>query len=262
MHKIIFAVCAFIVFVVAVFFCARGLGAAFPSATVEETEDENFLRGKALSLEKKDAAAMEAFYKVVNAREDAPESHLELGIIALRREMPLDALFHFRQYMRQSANEQQKKLVEEQCAAARKLFLAQLPGKPFETDVSAQSLEKKFLLLSKENDALKRDLQMARLRIADLEKRLVRPGTPPSSGSEIVVSDVRTPSAGTPGPDMPGRVSVPATHTVQQGDTLGKISRKYYGTQNRWKEIYNYNRDILRTPSSLKIGAVLKLPPQ
>ncbi len=261
MHKIIFAVCAFIVFVAAVFFCARSLGAAFPSATVEETEDENFLRGKALLLEQNDAAAMEAFYKVVNAREDAPEAHLELGVIALRREMPLDALFHFRQYMRQSANEQQKRLVEEQCAAARKMFLAQLPGKPFETDVPAPNLEKKFLQLSKENDALKRDLQMARRRISDLEKRLVRPGTPPSAGSEVV-AETPAPRAETPEPDEAGRVPVPATHTVQPGDTLVKISKKYYGTQNRWKEIYNYNRDVLRTPSSLKVGAVLKLPPQ
>lgn len=261
MHKIIFAVCAFIVFVVAVFFCARSLGAAFPSATVEETEDENFLRGKALSLEKNDAAAMESFYKVVNAREDAPESHLELGVLALRREMPLDALFHFRQYMRQSTNEQQKKLVEEQCAAARKMFLAQLPGKPFETDVPAPNLEKKFLQLSKENDALKRDLQMARRRISDLEKRLARPGTPPAAGTEVV-AETPSPRAAAPEPDESGRVPVPATHTVQSGDTLVKISKKYYGTQNRWKEIYNYNRDVLRTPSSLKVGAVLKLPPQ
>ncbi len=246
MTKVIFSICAVLVFVVAVLFCAQGFGTAFPSASVAETEDENYKRGKAFSAEKKDSEAMEAFYKVVNARDEAPESHLELGLLALRRDMPLDAVYHLRQYLRQrpvpSGLDQKRALVEDQIRAATKMFLSQQPGRPFDTASASPDFEKKYDLLRKENDALKREQLVLRRRIVDLEGRLVP-----------VVA---------PAPDSPGHSDIPATHTVAKGETLTKISLKYYGTQNRWREIYNYNRDTLSTPSSLKPGDKLKLPPQ
>lgn len=264
MAKIIFSICAFLVFGVAVLFCARSLGTAFPSASIEETEDENYKRGKALSMEKKDAEAAESFYKVVNSRDEAPEAHLELGLLALRRDMPLDAVYHLRQHLRQSLNDSKKSLVEDQIRAATKQFLAQQPGRPFDSISASPDFEKKYDLLRKENDALKREQSVLRRRIAELETRLGNPvGAPPVSGTQVAVTpaESRRPVV-TPAPDSPGRSDIPETHTVVKGDTLTKISQKYYGTQNRWREIYNYNRDTLSTPSSLKIGDKLKLPPQ
>ena len=35
------------------------------------------------------------------------------------------------------------------------------------------------------------------------------------------------------------------THTVVKGDTLCKISRKYYGTSSNWKTIYNANQAVI-----------------
>ena len=50
------------------------------------------------------------------------------------------------------------------------------------------------------------------------------------------------------------------TYTVRSGDTLGKISIRFYGTSSRYMEIYNANRDVLSTPSSLRVGQVLRIP--
>jgi nucleoid-associated protein YgaU len=50
------------------------------------------------------------------------------------------------------------------------------------------------------------------------------------------------------------------TYTVQSGDTLGKISIRFYGTSRRYMDIYNANRDVLSTPSSLKVGQTLRIP--
>lgn len=50
------------------------------------------------------------------------------------------------------------------------------------------------------------------------------------------------------------------TYIVQPGDTLGAISRRFYGTTGRYMEIYNANRDRLSSPSSLVIGQELRIP--
>lgn len=263
MSKVIFSICALVVFAVAVIFCAQSLGPVFHAASIEEVEDENYKRGKNLALEKKDAEAAEAFYKVVNSRDEAPESHLELGLLALRRDMPLDAVYHLRQHLRQSLDDSNKDLVNDQIRAATKLFLAQQPGRPFDAGSGTPDFEKKYDQLRKENDALKREQLVLRGRIADLERRLgSSAGSPPVAGTPVAVADEPRRPVVTPAPDSPGRSDIPETHTVVKGDTLTKISQKYYGTQNRWREIYNYNRDTLSTPSSLKIGDKLKLPPQ
>jgi len=46
-------------------------------------------------------------------------------------------------------------------------------------------------------------------------------------------------------------------HIVKQGDTLQKISIKFYGTQDSWKKIYDYNK---LTSTDLKSGSLLEIP--
>lgn len=49
-------------------------------------------------------------------------------------------------------------------------------------------------------------------------------------------------------------------YTVKKGDTLQKISRKFYNTTRRWKKIYEANKDILKTFDDIYPGQVLKIP--
>jgi nucleoid-associated protein YgaU len=49
-------------------------------------------------------------------------------------------------------------------------------------------------------------------------------------------------------------------HVVVEGDTLSKISRHYYGTSDRWPEILEANRDILRDARILPVSASLRIP--
>ncbi len=50
------------------------------------------------------------------------------------------------------------------------------------------------------------------------------------------------------------------TYVVQPGDTLGKISRRFYGTTRRYMDIYNANRDVMSSPSQVEVGQELKIP--
>lgn len=50
-------------------------------------------------------------------------------------------------------------------------------------------------------------------------------------------------------------------YQVVSGDSLSKISQQLYGTPNRWREIYELNREqIGPSPTRLRVGMVLKLP--
>ncbi len=50
------------------------------------------------------------------------------------------------------------------------------------------------------------------------------------------------------------------TYVVRSGDTLGKISVRFYGTSRRYMDIYNANRSILASPNSVAVGQTLVIP--
>lgn len=49
-------------------------------------------------------------------------------------------------------------------------------------------------------------------------------------------------------------------HVVASGESLWKIAKAELGDGNRWKEIYEANRDVLAKPESIKKGMRLRLP--
>ncbi len=54
---------------------------------------------------------------------------------------------------------------------------------------------------------------------------------------------------------------VPArTYVVVAGDTLSKISKKYYGDANKYMKIFDANKDQLKDPNKIQVGQKLKIP--
>lgn len=51
-------------------------------------------------------------------------------------------------------------------------------------------------------------------------------------------------------------------HRVQPGDTLTGIASHYLGSSSRYVEIYDANRDTLKTPNDLRAGMLLRIPAQ
>jgi nucleoid-associated protein YgaU len=49
-------------------------------------------------------------------------------------------------------------------------------------------------------------------------------------------------------------------YTVQRGDTLASISRKFYKSSARWQRILDANSDLLSKPADLKPGQTLVIP--
>ena len=94
-------------------------------------------------------------------------------------------------------------------------------------------------------------VQSSAPRSARAENVQPRDSIPPASANSSEPDRQSAPSV---------RRDIPSSYTVQAGDTLSSISRKIYGTPNRWRDIFTANRDRLATASSLKPGQVLKIP--
>jgi tetratricopeptide (TPR) repeat protein len=59
-----------------------------------------------------------------------------------------------------------------------------------------------------------------------------------------------------------GELKKGGTHTyvVKDGDTLASISRKFYKTSKRWREILDANEKKIDDPHNLKAGETLRIP--
>ena len=77
-----------------------------------------------------------------------------------------------------------------------------------------------------------------------------------------VVADIKVrPSAPKAAP--PPQSAAPAAgtiYTVQSGDTLSSIAKRFFGSANDYMDIFNANRDQLTDPDKIKVGQVLKIP--
>jgi nucleoid-associated protein YgaU len=50
-------------------------------------------------------------------------------------------------------------------------------------------------------------------------------------------------------------------YEVKAGDSLSKIAKREYGDANKWPQIFEANKDILKDPNKIFPGQKLKIPP-
>ena len=51
-------------------------------------------------------------------------------------------------------------------------------------------------------------------------------------------------------------------YVTRKGDSLWKVANKFYKNGSKWRIIYDANRDVMKTPQSLKAGMELRIPVQ
>ncbi len=271
---------ALLVSVVAVLYILSAGGCDIGKETVvKETNETHFVRGQDELRRGNVSEAMSAFLKVVEKRKDAPESHFELGRIYLdNMNDPIQAIYHFKKFLELKPNSQVSPMVRQMIETAQKKFAASLPESPFENNVRRMELEELLQKVQKENLELKQKLDAAIRQVDNLKSTQRISVTPTRSSAEQTARQVVSNSSSTRATSVREGVNraqstatnanstpqvsrdIPTTYTVQAGDTLSNISRKVYGTKNRWREIYRANRDRMATPESLKPGQVLRIP--
>jgi nucleoid-associated protein YgaU len=51
-----------------------------------------------------------------------------------------------------------------------------------------------------------------------------------------------------------------AQYTVESGDTLSSIAERFFGDADRWRAIFQANRDQIEDPNRIFTGQVLRVP--
>lgn len=226
---------------------------------VSETDEKQYQRGKLFLRNGNSEDALDAFMGVIDARRDAPESHLEAGYIFLREmKDPVRANYHFSRYLELKPQSERAPQVRQLIETAQKEFARQLPAQPYEGELDRMDLMELMKNMRLENESLKRDLMAAQRRVEQLEGLLseARRVPPPLASTPTP----QQPSAPQPAVRPSEPQSVPRSYTVQSGDSLSSISRTVYGTSSRWIDIYQANRDRLSSENALKVGQELRIP--
>jgi nucleoid-associated protein YgaU len=83
--------------------------------------------------------------------------------------------------------------------------------------------------------------------------------TAPSPPPKADFSNVKAAVTST-APVVPPPASAERTYTVKKGDSLSKIAKAELGSANKWKAIWELNKDQIKNPDLIKPGQVLKLP--
>jgi uncharacterized protein YidB (DUF937 family) len=58
----------------------------------------------------------------------------------------------------------------------------------------------------------------------------------------------------------PPKAAEARTYTVAAGDNLSKIAKRFYGDANKWKRIFEANKDTIKNPDLIHPGQVLRIP--
>ncbi len=231
---------------------------------------------------------------------NSAESHLEIGLLyQYHIRDPIAAIYHYRRFRELKPTSPQSDLVRQRIDAATREFARTLPAQPLD-NLERLDMTDVVQRLQRENEVLKQELVRARTQVTSRPRpdalgfgdpeamvetdgpAYVSPGDSPisSPGGEgpLEAADALPPPTRpnpTPAPALAGtsnRTVVPSPtptptataarrHVIAKGDTLFSLAQRYYGNRSRWKDIFEANRDQLRSREDpLKIGMELRIP--
>jgi len=195
--------------------------------------------------------AVRMYEAILDGTAKTAGAHLQLALIYDDKlHDPVSSLHHFRRYLRMTDDLSRKTEVQGYVKRIELVLATQAADGGLMTKREAARLKNENLALAEE---------MARLK-GELAAERQKPKAPDTD-------------AGKAERNAKGFSSIPQTaaaeraigretrtYAVEKGDTLAAISRKFYKTPQRWKDIMDANQNTLNGSVNLKIGQVLIIP--
>jgi LysM repeat protein len=214
---------------------------------------------------------------------------------------PIAAIYHYRRYRELKPNSPQADLVRQRIDAATRDFARTLPAQPMENmerfdmsdvvqrlrqeneDLKAQNARLKAALTDRKrpdnglgaaDDSMTETSGPAQVASGESPISANPASTGPGANGATAASNAATETAENLTPPArtataPARAPTPAPvatasgrrHTIVKGDTLYSLAQKYYGNRSKWRQIFEANRDVLKSKDDpLRLGMELKIP--
>lgn len=193
----------------------------------------------AKAAEGKYVEAISLYEAALDGSEKAAEVHRKLGLLYDdKMNDPLNALHHFKRFLTITPTGKRAEEVKGFMKRDELTLLTQLSGDTILTQREAAQLRNDNLKLRKQiEDRWAQDKAAnTAAKAAPAAPRAVR-----SNEKQRIPANARS-------------------YTVQRGDTLASISRKFYKSSGRWGKILAANPEILAKPTDLKPGQTLMIP--
>ena len=120
----------------------------------------------------------------------------------------------------------------------------------------AQKADSVKVAAKPQKDTSKPDVQKPDVKNTDASKD--KPSTPDTKKTDAQKSDTKKQDTKKPGAQKPAKEERPKTHRMQRGESLTRVSQKYYGTKDSVRAILRVN--TFANPDNIPVGAVVKLP--
>ena len=181
------------------------------------------------------AEAIDLYEAALDGSAASADVHYKLALIYDdKMNDPLNALHHFKRFLALEPSGKRAQEVKGFMKRDELTLLTNLTGDSMMPRAEAVRLQNDNLVLRKQvNERWAQEKMMSAAEKAAARKK------------------TRTP---------PKRTGKEKQYTVQRGDTLASISRKFYKSSARWQRILDANPDVLTKPADLKPGQTLVIP--
>jgi tetratricopeptide (TPR) repeat protein len=206
----------------------------------EEERSALMQKGQAYMDIKDYAQAEAAFKQAITIDPTMARPYLDLATIYHQYKIDyFSAIYCYNRYLELRPDSEKTQFIKEQIAKVQQSLANNILTRSGATRLS-QTVQR----LQQENTILKQ-------QITTLKKQASTPVTPPTVA--VTPKTDQTPVA-------PNGAQTHQIYTVVSGDTLSKISRKYYNDSSKWDIIYDANRDRMKNAGDLRVGQTLVIP--
>ncbi len=241
--------------------------------TSPDADDENnahFQKAKEKYGRMDYQGAIDAYERALRQNPNLAKAHLEMALIYEDKFSDhISAIYHFRKYSSLRPGSGKKELVDEFLENSMRQLMAQDSGILSNEKAEIVRLRAENSTLLAQNAALRKQLE-SRASTARTTETVSAVKTPVTTAPAKPAPPVAAPSAPPaqiappPAPDKTtaSTTSIPAgglSYTVQNGDTLASISRKFYNSSGKWQKILNANPSLGK-PENLKPGQTIVIP--
>lgn len=212
--------------------------------------------------------AIKAYQAALDRNPMLARAHLGIALLMDKPERDfLTAIYHYRRYLDLRPRTEKREMIDNRLRLAMQSLAASL-GK------AAPATPDRFAAMEAENAAMKMQIgdleaELQRLRAASAAAPTAPPAAPttpvsppqPQPAPMVTSSTAGIGTTGTSGARPPSTPPArPRTYKVQPGDSLMRIAGKVYGDMKRWKDIFEANRDTMKTPQDVRYGQVIIIP--